>query len=91
MTTGNTIQASIPRGYYTRSEAAKRVGRTTGTLRQWQTKGVFVPTHYIQLGELAVNLYTMEDIKAMRLIAKSMKRGRKPKVVAAQGDLEVEG
>jgi DNA-binding transcriptional MerR regulator len=73
---GNTIKNVAPKGYYTRKQAADEIDRTVETLRRWQQDGTFVPTHYMQCGQLQVNLYSTNDIKTLRKIAATKKRGR---------------
>lgn len=69
-------EMSPPR--YTTSQAAEMVGKHPDTVKRWRDTGVFRPSDGRQFGSLKVPLYTSEDIKAMKLIAKEMKPGRKP-------------
>lgn len=62
---------------YTRSQAAERVGKDADTLKRWKQQGIFQPSEQKQFGQLMVDLYTDEDILAMRKIARQMKPGRK--------------
>jgi hypothetical protein len=62
---------------YTTSQAAELVGRSKDTLKRWK-KGVYGPSDQKVFGSLVVDLYTQEDIREMKKIARSMKPGRKP-------------
>jgi DNA-binding transcriptional MerR regulator len=68
---------------YTITEAAKKVGRSTDTLRRWQEDGTFSPDDSVQMGKLKVRLYTDADIERLRKIAKAKKPGRPKKTVAS--------
>ena len=68
---------------YTVSQAAAEIGRDVDTLKRWKRQGIYAPSDQRDFGLLTVDLYTSDDIKAMRKIAKEMKPGRKagpPKV-----------
>ena len=57
-----------PDGFYLPSEAAEKVGVSVRTLRRWRVKQIFVPKHGMDSGNLFVNLYTEEDIRAMEAL-----------------------
>lgn len=63
---------------YTTAQAAPLVGRDVDTLRRWKRKGVFRPSERRPFGRTMVDLYTNEDIEAMRQIAKEIKPGKRP-------------
>lgn len=62
---------------YTVSQAADLVGKDVDTLKRWKRQGVFAPSDRRSFGKLDVDLYTSEDIQAMKKIARRMKPGRK--------------
>lgn len=62
---------------YTVSQAAALVGKDVDTLKRWKRNGVFKPSDSRPFGKLDVDLYTSEDIKAMKKIARTMRPGRK--------------
>lgn len=62
---------------YTRRMAAQIVGKDLDTLKRWKRDGVFVPQEQRKFGSLVVDLYTEEDIQALREIARSIKPGRR--------------
>lgn len=55
-----------PEGFFLPAEAAVMLGTTTRTLRRWRVSGTYVPKHAMQSGGLQVNLYSEEDIEAMK-------------------------
>lgn len=63
---------------YTRRQAAELVGRDVDTLKRWKRNGTYRSSDSATFGKLTVDLYTDEDIDAMRLLAKTIKSGRKP-------------
>jgi len=80
---GNGIQAIVPEGYHTRTEAARLTERDRDTLRRWHKTGTFPATHFVQAGKLKVWLYSDEDIEKLRNIAAEMKIGRPKGAVVA--------
>lgn len=62
---------------YTVSEAAKMIGRNADTLTRWRKQGLCVPSDRAAFGQLTVHLYTDDDIEALRVVAKSIRPGRK--------------
>lgn len=64
---------------YTVRDAAALVNRSTDTLRRWRQSGLFVPSDKRQFGSTVVHLYTADDLKALRKIAKEQRSGPKPK------------
>lgn len=62
---------------YTVSDAADIVGRDQDTLRRWRRLGVLVPSDSRTFGKLKVGLYTDDDIKTMKHLAKTLKPGRR--------------
>lgn len=62
---------------WTASQAAREVGRDLDTIKRWKRTGVYRPSECRKFGSLEVDLYTTEDIAAMKAIARSMKPGRK--------------
>ena len=77
--TGNTIGGNIPDNTYTRAGAAYMVSRSTDTLKRWHRSGLCVPSQSMQAGQLTVWLYTNDDIRKLREVARRQKPGRKPK------------
>lgn len=69
-------EMSPPR--YTTSQAAELIGRHEDTVKRWRDSGVFVPQHRERFGNTEVWLYTSDDIKAMKSIAREIRPGRKP-------------
>jgi len=63
---------------YTIAQAARLVGRDADTLRRWRRLRIYAPSESRQFGHLEVVLYTDDDIRAMRRIAKQIRPGRKP-------------
>src|SRR3954464_1577481 len=63
---------------YTIAQAARLVGKDADTLRRWRRLRIYVPSESRQFGHLLVALYTDDDIRAMRKIAKEIRPGRKP-------------
>lgn len=62
---------------YTVSQAAALVGKDADTLKRWKRTGVYMPSESRSFGKLDVDLYTSEDIKALKKIAREMRPGRK--------------
>lgn len=62
---------------YTTSQAAQLIGKHEDTVKRWRDRGVFVPSDRRRFGTTEVPLYTSEDIRAMKKIAKTIKPGRK--------------
>lgn len=73
-----SLRESIPDGWYTRAEAAAKIGRHYDRLRAWHRDGTFVPTAYVERGKLRVWLYSEEDIEALKKIVAHKHPGRKP-------------
>jgi DNA-binding transcriptional MerR regulator len=68
-------EMSPPR--YTTSQAAELVGKHEDTIKRWRDHGVYVPSDKRVFGTTEVPLYTSEDIRAMKEIAKTIRPGRK--------------
>jgi DNA-binding transcriptional MerR regulator len=62
---------------YTVSQAASLVGKDVDTLKRWKRQGIFAPSDSRSFGKLDVDLYTSEDIQAMKKIARELRPGRK--------------
>lgn len=62
---------------YTRRQAAQIIGKDLDTLKRWKREGVFVPEEHRKFGSLEVDLYSEDDIKTLRQIAKTIKTGRR--------------
>lgn len=62
---------------YTRRQAAQIIGKDLDTLKRWKRDGVFAPQETRKFGSLVVDLYSEDDIKALRQIAKNIKPGRR--------------
>lgn len=62
---------------YTVTQAAALVGKDVDTLKRWNKQGVYRPSDSRKFGKLVVGLYTSDDIKEMKRIAREMKPGRK--------------
>lgn len=62
---------------YTVKQAAQMIGRDADTLRRWKRSGTLIPSDHEKFGKTVVPLYTDDDIKVGREIAKSIKPGRK--------------
>jgi DNA-binding transcriptional MerR regulator len=74
----NEIVRDMDPPRYTITQAARLVGRSVDTLRRWRDEDVYQPSDSQMFGSLTVDLYTKEDITAMKDIARNMKMGRKP-------------
>lgn len=77
-----SIQRRIPPGWYTRSQVAKMVGRSLDTIIRWSEDGTAEPDGFKQFGKTTVYLYSEARVAEMKQIAKTKKRGRRPKSVA---------
>ena len=77
--TGNNIGKNAPENTVTTSGAAYLVNRSPDTIRRWKRQGLCVPSESMQSGQLTVWLYTHEDIKRLREIARTQKPGRQKK------------
>lgn len=66
---------------YTRRQAAQIIGKDLDTLKRWKREGTFVPQEQRKFGSLNVDLYSEEDITALRQIAKTIKPGRRKAAV----------
>ena len=64
---------------YTVKDAARLVGKDPDTLKRWKRNGTAIPSDRRKFGKLSVDLYTDEDIAAMKKTAKTLKPGRRPK------------
>ena len=80
------IGACVPPGFYTRSQAARLVGRSVDTLKRWHKKDLVKPSSYIQAGSLKVWAYSEEDIGRLVAVAATQKPGRKPKTTKEASD-----
>ena len=81
MTELNTIvkwvNASYGGEYITISQASREVGRSTRTLKRWKAAGkVDAPSHFVDLGEHKVNLYSASDLDELRAYADVVRPGR---------------
>lgn len=74
------IMAVIPDGWLTQSAVAKIVNRHPDTISTWRKQGVYRPSGYVLAGQTRVWLYSPEDVRAMRDIAKVRKAGRPRKI-----------
>lgn len=83
---GNSIGGMVPDGWYTRSEAAGKVGRSVRTLRRWEVDPdePVRPSGAMQVGKLIVGLYNDDDIEALKRKAEDTKPGRKPRKAVHQ-------
>ena len=68
-------EMSPPR--YTTSQAAQMIGKHEDTVKRWRDSGVYQPSETREFGKVSVPLYTSEDIRALKEIAKTMKPGKK--------------
>lgn len=57
---------SLPGEYYMVSEAAKMIGVSPHTLRQYVSDPNLSPTKCANFGKVRIYLYTMEDIQKYR-------------------------
>lgn len=78
-TPGNGIGQSIPLGWYTRTSAAKKIGRDRTTIIRWEDAGLVTPDGYRNAGKLVIPLYSEKKIRELRRIARSQRPGRKKK------------
>lgn len=75
---GHGVTRQIPEGMYTRTQVAELVGVSVNTVRRWHDRGVYVPEHSQQFGDLKVWLYTDDDVAPMKTIKNEMRPGRRP-------------
>jgi hypothetical protein len=75
---GNPIKDAVPEGWHLVGEAASLIGRSKDTLKRWHAEEVLIPSGTMDYGQLEVPLYSEDDIKEGRRIARTMKPGRKP-------------
>jgi hypothetical protein len=73
MRINETVRRMVPTRY-TRSDAAALVGRDADTLKRWKKDGTFVPSESRQFGGLTVDLYSEDDIKAMKRLTRGRSR-----------------
>lgn len=73
--TGNFITRDIERGWYTRRQAAERIGRDYDTLRRWERDGIAKPSGQKVAGKVTMPLYNMDDINALRKVVKAFRNG----------------
>lgn len=78
------ITPRIPDGYYTRSMAARIIGRSESTLKRWEDTGSIVLKNETWIGGVRVKLYSEADIDKLRVIKSTKKVGRPKKEVEAQ-------
>jgi len=76
---GNGIGRKAPDNTYTASGAAYLVNRSPDTVRRWHRQGLCVPSKSMKAGQLTVWLYTLDDIKKLREVARTQRPGRKPR------------
>lgn len=72
------VRAMRPKRY-TVKDAAALVGRSPDTLRRWRQDGLLEPSETQSFGSTLVHLYTPDDLKELRKIAKVQRSGPKPK------------
>lgn len=69
---GNTTRLvrSLPGTFYTVTEAAELVGKSSRTLRRWAASDeALKPSYVYQTGGLVINLYTPDDIVRLKIKA----------------------
>lgn len=79
------IARNIPGIWYTVSEAAVEIGRSTSTLVRWRKQGVGPQPRAIKHGSNTVHIYSEEQIEELIEFSKDMKPGPKPKVHHGEG------
>ena len=63
--------------YRTIGQVSKEVGRSTRTLKRWKAAGeVDAPSHFVDIGDHKVNLYSASDIDELHAYAKVVRPGR---------------
>jgi len=63
--------------YLTIGQVAKEVGRSTRTLKRWKAaEKVEAPSHFVDIGEHKVNLYSASDLVELHAYAKVVRPGR---------------
>lgn len=63
--------------YTTIGRAAQAVGRSTRTLKRWKSDGkVDAPSHFVEVGEAKINLYSANDLDELRAYAGVVRPGR---------------
>ena len=79
MNISESVRAMTP-PMYTTSQAAELVGRSRDTLKRWRDGGIYKPSDKRKFGKISVNLYSNEDIVAMRKIVRTIHPGPKAEV-----------
>jgi len=76
---GYGISNKAPNGYYTASEVAKQVGRSSSSIKRLRAQGIFVPKKTKNFGATKVYLYSDKDVEKLRQILTALRPGPKPK------------
>jgi hypothetical protein len=71
--------AGKPDGWFTRAEAARKIGRSKDTVTRWHKNGNYEATNFYMAGKTPVWIYSADDITKMKELAKTIKSGPKPK------------
>ena len=72
---GEAVSQMDPPRYLV-GDAAALIRRSVDTLERWRDEGILIPSDARQFGSLVVFLYTPEDIRKGKEIARNRKRGR---------------
>ena len=75
----NGLLNMVPDGYHTRNQVARLIKCDPDTLRRWVRQGRFVPQSHMTVGALHINLFSEEDVQALKELKRSIKIGRPPK------------
>lgn len=73
------VQHLVPEGFYTRDTVAKRIGRSRDTIGRWMREGKFTPRYQMKVGKLTIYLYDEDDIKTLKGLTETTRRGRPPR------------
>lgn len=72
---GEAVSQMDPPRYLV-GDAAALIRRSVDTLERWRDEGILIPSDARQFGSLVVFLYTPDDIRKGKEIARNRKRGR---------------
>ncbi len=63
--------------YKTIGQVSEEVGRSTRTLKRWKAAGkVDAPSHFVDIGDHKVNLYSASDLEELHQYAEVVRPGR---------------
>ncbi len=75
----------MPVQLYSVGEVAKKVSRSTSTVRRWRKDGWLIPSFVYYMGDLRVPLYTEADVERASTLSGTIRRGPKPSHLRVAG------